>query len=420
MQSTSIESMAICCKSCPTPDTSDEQSILKFEVILDNPSEAYMPGTLVNGCVTIIVKNFFKVSSVKLEIVGEGEVKWTDCEFHHDSAGKANAVSVVYRSSEQYCSFNRYFISSDYFGTFLRGYYIFRFSYKLPFTIPSSYEGQYGHVRYTCKAIINRYRSNSITFRKIFTVNGLVDLNAWPELFQPANGQDVKYLCCCCCKSGPLTYTVTIDKRAYVPGEIIRSKIEVVNKTDTEVYLIKAKLLITTSFYAKGSLKYSGGTICKMCSTSRVTSNNTDVYSDITIKVPPLPPSELIGCGIIKISYCIKLDICIGGLSENVHVLIPVNIGTIPYKQTFKYLEPSIKLTGDKFWVHHFRNSELRNKHIRSFSVPEQLFEVYPEYPPPVTANYVLGTAVIPHEDKNSQGPTLFIPQYLIYKTKDL
>ncbi|KIH45791.1 arrestin domain protein, partial [Ancylostoma duodenale] len=52
------------------------------------------------------------------------------------------------------------------------------FSYTLPKSLPTSFEGEFGHIRYTCRAICERPWDFDIVTRKAFTVIGIEDINS--------------------------------------------------------------------------------------------------------------------------------------------------------------------------------------------------------------------------------------------------
>ena len=54
---------------------------------------------------------------------------------------------------------------------------LYPFSFILPKIIPSSYEGKYGHVRYTITATMERPWAKDHHCTISFTVNSLVNLN---------------------------------------------------------------------------------------------------------------------------------------------------------------------------------------------------------------------------------------------------
>lgn len=62
------------------------------------------------------------------------------------------------------------------------GEYSFPFSYVLPYNVPSSFEGEHGHVRYTARAVIDRPWKFDHETKTAFSVICPLDLNANPKL----------------------------------------------------------------------------------------------------------------------------------------------------------------------------------------------------------------------------------------------
>jgi hypothetical protein len=62
------------------------------------------------------------------------------------------------------------------------GEHTYTFNYVLPMTLPSSFEGEFGHVRYTVRAIVDRPWKFDHEAKATFTVITPVDLNADTEL----------------------------------------------------------------------------------------------------------------------------------------------------------------------------------------------------------------------------------------------
>lgn len=54
-------------------------------------------------------------------------------------------------------------------------------------------------------------------------------------------GEDRKTDCCLCFKRGPLSLRVTLERTAYVCGEMVRLRADVENKTD-QIRCVKLKL----------------------------------------------------------------------------------------------------------------------------------------------------------------------------------
>jgi len=61
------------------------------------------------------------------------------------------------------------------------GQHQYPFSFTLPVGIPSSFEGRYGHVRYTLTGSLERSWKWNHSCKIGFNVNSIIDLNFIPE-----------------------------------------------------------------------------------------------------------------------------------------------------------------------------------------------------------------------------------------------
>ena len=61
------------------------------------------------------------------------------------------------------------------------GRYQYPFQFQLPHQLPSSFEGQYGRVRYSVKAVIDKPWKFDHEVKRPFTVISNVDLNLMPN-----------------------------------------------------------------------------------------------------------------------------------------------------------------------------------------------------------------------------------------------
>ena len=93
------------------------------------------------------------------------------------------------------------------------GTHKFPFKFTLPKNIPSSYEAHIGHIRYEAKGeIVRSLLKWNHRCRKIFTVNGVLDLNLYPQCRKPKSRRGHKTLGCFCCESGPISATIHLKR----------------------------------------------------------------------------------------------------------------------------------------------------------------------------------------------------------------
>ena len=204
-----------------------------FNIQFDKPLKVFFSGEVVTGQVIVDLTDQKKFRKIKLELVGRGEVHWTETRriSRRDSDGNTRSETVTdhYRNSERY--FQQEVVLHQGPGL-PPGLHVLPFSLMLPPNLPSSFEGQHGNVRYFLKADIVRDWKWNHKVKQHIMVNGILDLNLYPSAKAPGNSTDHKRLCCLCCKSGPITAAIHSNRTGYVPGEIIGFNAEVENSSD--------------------------------------------------------------------------------------------------------------------------------------------------------------------------------------------
>lgn len=211
------------------------------------------------------------------------------------------------------------------------GTHTYPFTCALPPTLPSSYEGKWGHVRYTIKVTLDRPWKFDQDTKMAFTVISPVDLNQNPHCKEAGKLDLEKSFCCFCCRSGPLSVLVRLPVTGYVSGQIIPISVEVDNTSNVVVNSLKLCLRKKISFHThqpKRATKKEKETIEEL--TMGPIDGGQSRNWNQQIEVPALPPSNLVNCGIIDLDYELKVEAQVGGLHKNLEGVIPVIFGTIP------------------------------------------------------------------------------------------
>lgn len=116
-----------------------------------------------------------------------------------------------------------------------------------------------------------------------------------------------KSFCCFCCKSGPLAVTILIPFSGYVPGQNIPITAEVDNASNINVDRLKIvlrKIVVFKTNTPRRDMKKDKITIAEI-SVGPVEAHGSKTWQQ-NIEIPPLPPSNLINCGIIDLDYELK------------------------------------------------------------------------------------------------------------------
>lgn len=109
------------------------------------------------------------------------------------------------------------------------------FAFPIPFNCPSSFEGQWGWIRYVLDARIDRPWKFDHKTKRPFTVLGMYDLNADLAACQPLSTAGQKTLGCLCCTSGRISCQAHVSKRGYVAGELVAVSADISNDSSRRV-----------------------------------------------------------------------------------------------------------------------------------------------------------------------------------------
>ena len=166
--------------------------LAQLDVDLDHHDGIFYPGSVLAGRVVInIAGGPKKLDGVKIVFKGQSHVKFTTQERRRvnkrsSRRGDNNSsneydyenVEVTHVGGEEYFCVKQ-FIYGDGSETFYLnpGVHTMPFQFTLPTNIPTSYEGEFGHIRYTIRAVISRPWRFDHEKVRIFTVNNPLDLN---------------------------------------------------------------------------------------------------------------------------------------------------------------------------------------------------------------------------------------------------
>lgn len=380
-----------------------------LKLIFDHPQRIYFVGQTVSGRLVVEIDEPKKLRSIIVKFKGEAECKWTERRTVARN-GKSETVTTHYRGYEKYFeNSEKVFGGSGITEVLPAGEHSFLFSMMLFNHLPSSFEGQYGYVRYTVKATLDRPWKFDHEVKAAFTVLSHLDLNLDPLNREPVKIENNKYFCCCCCKSGPLTLVTHLPARGYVSGQIIPMTIEVDNASKVPVSNVVCELLQTVTYHARGATKQISVVVAKIELDGSVEENNSKTWAS-RITVPPLPSSALPQCSIIDVDY--KLEVKAEPLGWHISLKnsLPITIGTIPLWQSTVLQQPLPFDAPQQFAsapsAPPFDNG---TRFVPSFP--------YPDMPPPSYEECMFGTTSIRDADDSEHvlGTTGYNPRYATY-----
>ncbi|KAI6177456.1 Arrestin domain-containing protein 2 [Aphelenchoides bicaudatus] len=303
----------------------------RFDIVFNNPERVYFAGQEMGGKIIIELEEEKLINEILLELKGRARTYWTK----HSGKSRTHCThSEPYFCEQLNTNFTHSFgrIGTDGKNVdriIPLGVHEIPFSYTLPKNLPTSFEGEYGFVRYTCRAIAERPWDFDIISKVAFTVVGIEDINNNTDALAPATASDSNYnVRFCCRKQGSINAELSLARTGYTPGETIFVNALVNNQSSKTLKASYVRLKQEVKYKAK---TFSGNEHVK--TTSRLIEKqekgeiapHTEIrWTNEPIAIPSLTP-RLSKCGIIEITYILELEADAG-----VTVQLPIIIGSIP------------------------------------------------------------------------------------------
>ncbi|XP_069445172.1 arrestin domain-containing protein 2 isoform X1 [Ovis canadensis] len=298
-----------------------------FVVLLDGASSGSEPvfsgGQAVAGRVLLELAGPARVSSLKLRARGRAHVHWTESR----SAGSSTAYTQSYSERVEVVSHRATLLApgTGETTTLPPGRHEFPFSFQLPPTLVTSFEGKHGSVRYCIKATLHRPWVPTRRTRKVFTVIEPVDINT-PALLAPQAGAREKIARSWYSNRGLVSLSAKIDRKGYTPGEVIPVFAEIDNGS-TRPVLPRAAVIQTQTFMARGARKQKRAVVASL-SGEPVGPGRRALWQGRALRIPPVGPS-ILHCRVLHVDYALKVCVDIPG-SSKLLLELPLVIGTIP------------------------------------------------------------------------------------------
>jgi hypothetical protein len=297
---------------------------------------------------------FSPLAAIYLKIEGVAKCSWVVTKGRHRIATHVNSCvknelnefllslgagnrrrTITYSGKEDYLNQTTYLIGSAS-GNNLEiaaGITTFSFACMLPEALPSSFEGKYGHIRYSCKAVIDRPWKSDKEFRTSFSVIKSEDLNAIPMLAIPSKSEVVRHFYCCCFRSKPFYMSASIPYGGYVSGQKVDLTIFINNQSNVNIEGTKVSLERNTQYISQNprkKVRSESLTVKEVYGTGMTKSASGELK--ISLVIPPLSPTNLNYSRVLTTCYQIRVLAKASGAHKNPHLTIPIRIGTTPLR----------------------------------------------------------------------------------------
>ncbi|RZF46314.1 hypothetical protein LSTR_LSTR010169 [Laodelphax striatellus] len=307
----------------------------EFVIEFDSPTNAYYAGQNVTGKLRLNLDKPKKVRSIQIKFLGKGEVKWTVQEDVRQNDGNTRSENVVYSGDEEYYTF-KYNLAGGGNSELeiAAGEHVYPFSATLPPLLPSSFDGEHGHVRYTVTATLDRPWKVDQHATAIFTVVTPVDLNYNVKAKEPVKMEVEKSFCCCWCQSGPLQLVLAMPYSGFVPGQSMPLTLEVDNASNVRVDNVVVKLEKVLNWKARDPQTKTRTDHVELSKLALegIEPNGSKSWTQL-MPIPNLPPVNLDQSTIISCTYTLTAVAEVSGCHSNLSVEVPVFLGTVPIYQ---------------------------------------------------------------------------------------
>lgn len=112
-----------------------------------------------------------------------------------------------------------------------------------------------------------------------------------------------------CVGSAPVVVKVSLDRGGYVPGESIGVSAHIHNKSKVTIRSTRAALTETITYMSGGKVVTVERRELTSLSRGKIRPGESDEWINEKLYVPPLPPTNLRGCHLIKIQYDVYVRI---------------------------------------------------------------------------------------------------------------
>ncbi|XP_041350484.1 arrestin domain-containing protein 3-like [Gigantopelta aegis] len=298
-----------------------EDLVIHFNYGEGNQKQFYLPGETIHGTAVLHLRGSLRVHNITMYIQGTGSVNW-----------EVPKKKKTYIAKEIYVESSKLLLDSGFGGTINlgRGAHEFAFDYELPNDIPSSFQGVYGSVIYLLKVVVEPEDERQSTISsEPFLVLRRPPL---PESLYKETKLKKSKTFLNMCMAGDIKADVKLNKVAGIPGENLLVNAEVTNWSAREISLIQATLVMTSTYYARGSQIVFNQIISKRNDTFDVPQLKGRRWRRVKMAVPPyIPDSGLEFCKIMDVDYTFQFRVVLGG--KNGHDLIietPITVGGHP------------------------------------------------------------------------------------------
>ena len=270
--------------------------VKKVKILLDKPTNVYLPGEIVNGKLYVEVDKPKPYKTISVSIIGTVIV----------NAAFTVPIEELFKDSITVWQAQK---AED--GSTIElppGSYNFPFQFALPLNIPTSFEGRHGKILYRVHGKVSSgLLKTGHTVNQTITVFNSVTFDNHSVLGpERHDSQNAVTMACCVCISGPVSVSLHLPRTGFCIGEAISFSVDLSNRGGSAVQLVATLKLQESYMQASGNRKCVFRNIGLVSSTF-IPRRQTVTWNGVEIPIRTDGPLSLLNCNRIRVGYYFEL-----------------------------------------------------------------------------------------------------------------
>ncbi|XP_020776611.1 arrestin domain-containing protein 3-like [Boleophthalmus pectinirostris] len=278
-----------------------------------NSRRTFSCGDIVTGTLSFDLTKETKITSITMALSGNVDVHWSS-----GSGGKKRHRRHFSAKINLFLLKSGLLLENSLGGGPTKlppGTHVYPFTCHIPHgDFPSTFHGVHGKIQYLLTVSIDRPWHFAKSFET--ELNFLERINNKPELWAPLSGSNSMYVCCLCWASGPVELTATLERKAFMRGEIVKVICEI-NNASSRTVTPKARLKERQTYYTHGRHNRNSGTRNLVTQNGEaIKANSSDVHKELLLTIPTNTHLTISNCPILEVDYMIEVVVDVRGSSE--------------------------------------------------------------------------------------------------------
>lgn len=328
----------------------------KLQISLTGSNKVHYSGNTITGNVLLDVNKNKSYQRISIQFTGRSLVSWTGKRAESvenlsddDDRRPRRSSNLPCTATESYVNVVTTLWKSQNNGKLTPDQYSWPFSFDIPQSAPSSFEGTVGNIRYTLVGQIVSGKTKVTSDHSVelqIPVQQIVKITN-PRLLQPMHQEVQKTIESLCCSSQPIVMSVSVPKTGFDVGESFHLLVSLENGSGRRI-TISAVIKQLVTYIAQGGQQNTNEKTLVMIESNQMPARAIRNW-DPTIEIPAADIIYETACNNIKITHTLTITGKIFN-SLNLFTFFPIQIGNCDQIQTEAALavQPTPHLTAQQ------------------------------------------------------------------------